>query len=409
MSTVLAYTSPAIGHLFPLTPLLLELQRRGHHVNLRTHESQVGLMRTLGFDAEPIDPRIEAIPMKDSEARGPKNALAKAAEVFAARGVYDAPALRTAIDEVNPDVAIIDINSWGAAFAAEAWGGPWVTFSPYTPALESRGTPPFGPGIAPMTGILGSARDALLRMLVLGAVEKAMLPRLNALRKDLGLTPVASADEFLRKAPLMLVATAKPFEYDTTDWGPDVIMMGASAWEPSQDRPAWLDAIDKPIILVTTSSEFQDDDVLVRTALEAFRNEPVHVIATMPAGVPAGLEIPANATVAQFLPHQPLLDRAEVAVTHGGMGATQKALARGIPVCVVPFGRDQLEVARRVQTSRSGTLLPKKKLSPQRLREAVQTAMTMSAGAALVAQGYAATGGSTTAAEAIETRLLNCT
>lgn len=30
MSTFLAYTSPAAGHLFPLVPGLLELQRRGH-------------------------------------------------------------------------------------------------------------------------------------------------------------------------------------------------------------------------------------------------------------------------------------------------------------------------------------------------------------------------------------------
>ena len=30
------------------------------------------------------------------------------------------------------------------------------------------------------------------------------------------------------------------------------------------------------------------------------------------------------------------------------MGITQKALAAGVPVCAVPFGRDQFEVARRV-------------------------------------------------------------
>jgi UDP:flavonoid glycosyltransferase YjiC (YdhE family) len=49
-----------------------------------------------------------------------------------------------------------------------------------------------------------------------------------------------------------------------------------------------------------------------------------------------------------------VLDRAACAVTHGGMGATQKALAHGVPVCVVPFGRDQLEVARRVRTAGAG-------------------------------------------------------
>jgi hypothetical protein len=31
------------------------------------------------------------------------------------------------------------------------------------------------------------------------------------------------------------------------------------------------------------------------------------------------------------------------------MGAIQKALARGVPVCVVPHGHDHLEVVRRVE------------------------------------------------------------
>jgi len=258
-----------------------------------------------------------------------------------------------------------------------------------------------------MRGFLGKARDALARKAVLGAVEQAMLPTLNALRNDLGLSPVASADEFLRKAPLMLVATARPFEYAATEWGPDVLMTGASIWDPPVDGAAWLSAIERPIILVTTSSEFQDDGVLVRTALEAFRDEPVHVVATIPAGIPDGLQVPANATVKEFVPHSAVLGRAAVAVTHGGMGATQKALANGVPVCVVPFGRDQLEVARRVEVSGAGTRLPARRLSAARLKRAVKAAMAMKEGANRVAAGYKAAGGAPAAADAIEARLLS--
>jgi MGT family glycosyltransferase len=406
MSTILAYTSPAIGHLFPLTPLLLELQSRGHEIHVRTLASRLDEMRSLGFRAEAIDPAVEAVAIDDYTARNAKEALALAAGVFSRRGRHDAGDLTRAIEQVRPDAVVVDVNSWGAGFAAEAWGGPWVSFSPYTPALASRGTPPFGPGVAPMGGPIGAARDAVLRRLVMGAVEKAMTGPINELRADLGLAPVASADEFLRKAPLMLVTTAKPFEYATTDWGPDVVMIGASAWEPPQEAPAWLDGLDLPIVLVTTSSEFQDDGVLVRTALAALADEPVHVVATMPAGLAADLDVPSNATVAQFLPHSAVLDRAAVAITHGGMGATQKALSRGVPVCVVPFGRDQLEVARRVEVSDSGARLPRARLTPERLRGAVRTAMGKTEGARRVADGYAATGGVAAGADAVEQRLL---
>ncbi|MGM9473769.1 glycosyltransferase [Pseudarthrobacter sp. YS3] len=407
MSTILAYTSPAIGHLFPMTPVLLELQNRGHQVHVRTLASKVGLMRDLGFTAVALDPRVEAISHDDYLVRGPRRGLAAAAQTFAARGRFDAPAFKAAVDDVRPDAALVDINAWGACFAAEAWGGPWASFSPYIPVLHSPGTPPFGPGVPPLGGVAGRVRDAALRRLVLGAVEGALTPGINALRADVGLPPVASAEEFLRKAPLMLVTTAKPFEYAATDWGPGVVMIGASAWDPPQKNEDWLDAIRQPILLVTTSSEFQGDGVLVRTALEAFRDEPVHVVATMPAGVAAGMDIPANATVKAFLPHNAVLDRAAVALTHGGMGATQKALAHGVPVCVVPFGRDQLEVARRVQVSGSGTRLPRRRLSPARLRKSVAAAMAMRTGAGRVAEGFRAAGGAVAAADAIESHLLS--
>lgn len=156
---------------------------------------------------------------------------------------------------------------------------------------------------------------------------------------------------------------------------------------------------------MTTSSEYQADEVLVRAAVEGLAGEPCTVVATMPSEVAdaAGLgELPANMRVVGFAPHGPLLDRAVVAVTHGGMGATQKALARGIPVCVVPFGRDQLEVAARVVHADAGTRLPAKRLTPTRLREAVREAAGKTTGAGRVARGYAAAGGASAGADRLE-------
>jgi UDP:flavonoid glycosyltransferase YjiC (YdhE family) len=65
MAVVLAYTSPAIGHLFPFCALLGELAARGHEIHVRTLESGVELCRRLGFAAQPVDPRIEALQSED--------------------------------------------------------------------------------------------------------------------------------------------------------------------------------------------------------------------------------------------------------------------------------------------------------------------------------------------------------
>ncbi len=216
-----------------------------------------------------------------------------------------------------------------------------------------------------------------------------MLPPINTIRADVGVQPVASIDEFLRRAPLMLLASGKPFQYPQTDWGDAVQMIGPCVLDPGPDTiPDWLASIERPIVLVTTSSEKQADANLVATAMTALADEPVHVVATLPAGQPEGFTTPPNATACRFVPHGVVLDRAVCAVTHGGMGATQKALARGVPVCVVPYGRDQFEVARRVEVAQCGTRLPAKKLSPTRLRTKVREAMTMTDGARRVAAGF---------------------
>ena len=66
----------------------------------------------------------------------------------------------------------------------------------------------------------------------MGAAEKVMRPGIAELRSARGLPPVRDADAFFRRAPLLLVATAEPFEYHHDDWGEDIVMVGASAWEP---------------------------------------------------------------------------------------------------------------------------------------------------------------------------------
>lgn len=406
MARILAYTSPAAGHLFPLTPILDELAGRGHHITVRTLAAQVPLMKAHGFAAAPISERVEAIKLDDWRAGNARQALKRAVQCFCARAEHDAPDLRQAIADERPDALLVDINSWGALAAAEAWGGPWAAVCPYPLALRSRDVPPFGPGLPPAVGPFGRLRDTLLRPVVLGTIEHAMRPSLNDVRQQLQLDPLEKVDDMFRRPPLVLYLTAEPLEYPRRDWPDNIVMVGPCDWDPPSEAPGWLSEITGPIVLVTTSSEFQDDGRLVQAALDGLAAEPFTVVATFPAADPARFNPPANARVVRFIPHGQILERAVCAVTHGGMGATQKALAHGVPVCVVPFGRDQLEVARRVEVAEAGTRLSARRLRPDRLRAKVHEAITRTAGAERIAAAFATAGGAPGAADAVETRLL---
>lgn len=404
MAVVLAYMSPALGHLLPFCALLRELARRGHDIHVRTLASGVALCREQGFDARPVDSLIEGLQTLDSTTNVLRSAR-ETVEVLTRRAELEIDDFCYALADVDPDVVIVDANCWGAMSVAETQARPWLALSPFIPYLRSPGSPPFGAGARPWAGPLGQIRNLGVAAVTSLVFDRPLRRGMRPVREALGLPPVRSADELLRRAPKLLVATAKPFEYPHTDWGDTVEMIGPAEFDPGHTAPDWLNAIDQPVVLVTTSSVPQADHALIRTAIEALQDEPVHVVVTAPTAGSGATRVADNVTLSGFVPHSAVLERAVCVITHGGLGITQKALARGIPVCAVPYGRDQFEVARRVEVAGAGTRLPAGRLTADRLRTAVQTAMTKRAGAAAVAEGFAASGGVSHGVDVVEQQM----
>jgi MGT family glycosyltransferase len=399
MARYLAYTSPARGHLYPIVPMLGELRDRGHEVCVRTLASEVGPLAKLGLAAAQLDPVIEAIEHDDWRARTPVGGLKRSIRTFANRATHDLADCRRAIAQEEPDALLVDIMAWGANVAAETAGLPWATFCPFLLPIPSRDAPPFGPGVAPRSDTIGRLRDAVLRRV---GPDLPAMAQMNRLRATVGLPPLKRAADYWTAAPRLIYLTAEPFEYPRSDWPASVRMVGPGVWEPREQAPDWIDDDSRPLVLVTASSEFQDDRELIAVALEALAEENVRVVATTAALDPSSFSPPPNARVERFLPHGPLIERSACVVSHGGMGITQKALAAGVPVCVVPFGRDQLETARRVEVARAGSRLPAGRLNAARLRAKVREAIDCRAGAERVAAGFARAGGAAAAADAME-------
>jgi MGT family glycosyltransferase len=372
----LVYTAPARGHLYPTVPLLLELQQRGHDVVIYTLGAEVDGLRRLGMDARPADPALDGLPFRDYTGRNALDSLKLGTRTMVERGRLDGPQLRAAIEQERPDVIVVDVLSWGAWAVAETSGLPWATIQHTLTPLPSPEVPPFGPGLKPRRGPLGRLRNRILAPLTLGAIERSVLGPGNELRASFGAPPFGSAEAMFTAPPLTLYLTSKSFEYPRTDWPASYCFTGPLNWDPPSAAPAWIDQLNRPVALVTASSLFQDDGRLIATALAALADEDLDVVATMPAGLEAQ-DIPANAHLEEFVPHSLLLPRSVVAITHGGLGATQKAMTHGVPVVVVPFGRDQSEVGRRVQAAGVGILLPRKKLTRRRLQKAVRDAMAL--------------------------------
>jgi MGT family glycosyltransferase len=397
---VLAYTSPARGHLTPMMGPLLELHRRGAEVHVRTLAAGVDNVRAAGLAVEPIAAAIEAIHHDDHEARVQMTSGARSFTTLRGRAKHEVPDLEAALEQVAPDLLIVDSTTFGAKAVAERRGLPWAVSQPSLLEEPAADGTPFGLGLQPLGGPLGRARDRALGVLADGFDRRSRLPAVNSGRRAAGLPPLRSAAEFRHRAPLTLYFTAEPLDYPRR-LPPSVVMIGPSLWDPAPAGSVELPQGERPMILVGCSSEFQDDGAIAAAALAGLRDSYRVVITT--AGVdPASLGDPGDALVERYLPHTAILPHADAVVCHGGMGITQKALAFGVPVCVVPWGRDQLDVAAHVVAAGAGTRVSRRRLSPTRLAAAVEGALACRDGAARVQAGFEATGGVVTAADRLE-------
>ena len=405
MSRILAYTSPALGHLFPMTPLLLELRSRGHHVHVRTLAGQVERMQSLGLEASATDPRIETIENVDWRAGNARAALASVVSTFVARGEYDAPDLEQAIADQQPDLLIVDINAWGASVAAEASGLPYVVFSPYTPPIRSVGTPPFGPGFKPLPGLLGRVRDGLLRPLVMGAAEKAMGPGIAKLRAARGpgagrerrrVLPPGAADagghgRAVRVPPRGL---GRRHHDDRCE------LLGAAR---GGAVPGWTTSTARSCSSRRPRSSRTTASWCVRRSRHSPTSPSPSSRPCRPAS-PTTWSCPPTRGSSAFLPHGPLLERAAVASRTVAWARPRRRSRTAYPSA---WCRSGATSSRWRCGSRSAAAAPgcrRRSSTPRRLRTAVREAMGRADGARRVADGYRATGGVSAAADTIEAR-----
>src|SRR3954454_21093171 len=120
MARILAYTSATPGHVYPPVGMLLELQRRGHAIHVRTQAPDLDGLRALGFEAAPVDPRIEEIEFDDWRARSQINGQRRILSLYEEFARLEIPDAQKAIGEVRPDALVMDVQCEGGGYVAAA-------------------------------------------------------------------------------------------------------------------------------------------------------------------------------------------------------------------------------------------------------------------------------------------------
>jgi MGT family glycosyltransferase len=354
------------GNVPPELSAARQLLARGHSVTVLAEDSVMEDVGATG--AEMIrwlhapnrkDRRPENDPARDWECKYPWQLVDRIAKTLIIGPAADyARDVSDAIDRCRPDVVVCSMFCVGGMVAAEAAGIPFVPLFANVYPLPADGLPPFGTGLRPARGPVGRYRDRVLNRLTEYLWDASGLSRLNALRREYGLAPVSHTLDQLRSARRQLVQTSADFDFP---WTPpaNVRYVGPVLDDPVWAQTPWMPpAGDAPLVLVAMSSTFQDQVGCLQRVLDALGTLKIRGVMTAgPAIDVTELTSPANVTILERASHQQILQHAALLITHGGHGTAMKALAAGVPMVLLPHGRDQGDTATRVTLRGAGISL----------------------------------------------------
>lgn len=368
------------GNVPPELHAVRRLVERGHSVTVLAEDSIAEEARATGAVLRPWrhapnrpDRRAENDPARDWECKYPWQLVERMmATMFVGPAAEYARDVNEAIAVTRPDLLICSMFCVGGMVAADAAGIPFDLLLPNVYPLPTEGMPPFGLGLQPARGPLERLRDRIILAVGERYWDSKGLARLNALRGRHGLAPLMHFLDQARGARRHLVLTSTAFDFPAT-LPANVRYVG-----PVLDDPLWAETSwtpprgNDPLVLVSMSSTFQDQVGCLRRVAEALGTLPVRgLVTTGPAIDAASVNSPPNVTVVPSAPHRQVLRYAAVLVTHGGHGTAMKALAAGVPMILMPHGRDQPDTAARV-TARGAGITLRRTATPQVIADAVR-------------------------------------
>lgn len=257
------------------------------------------------------------------------------------------------------DVVAVDTMIPSARLGAEVAGVPTVIVM-HSAYMVPRGeVPPLGTGLRPASGRLGRLRDRSAAAAALAAFRHG-LPALNQARAEFGLAPLRDALDLMGAADRILVCTSPCYDFAPGSVPENVRYVGPQLDHAASAEAgrAWAGPPGRRLVLVGLSSTVMRQEGLLQRAADALGQLDVQgLITTGPAVDPALIAAPPNVTVTRWVRHADVLPCCSAVITHGGHGTVLKALIAGVPLVVVPLGRDQPDNAARVVYAGAGIRL----------------------------------------------------
>ena len=193
-------------------------------------------------------------------------------------------------------------------------------------------------------------------------------PVFNKIAAEYGLSPIARVVDLLAGDLSLIVGTP---ETDPVSPTARVTHIGPIVWQRGNaELPPWVASLNsnQPLVWVysgnpryagTAGSTACDSIVVIRAAIAALADAPLHVVLTtgyqdVPAEIGA---LPANFHHAAYLPGRAMAERSQLMVHHGGHSSVMQSLAAGVPSVIIPTMTERESNARRLVALGAGEIV----------------------------------------------------
>ena len=374
---------PATGHLNTMTPLGYELKQRGHQVTLIGTLDAKEKTEAAGLDfqsyAEQDCPLgfTPASLIKLGELSG-LDALRYSIELFQKGVITMMHEGLEVIRNAKVDLLLIDQASFGGSSVAEFLEIPFITVTSALMLNREDSVPPCNFGWAYSPSLLARLRNKLGYKL-LDKLIKNLTQTISEQRKALNLPPFTHANDAYSKIA-QLCRQPEEFEYPRQNL-PDCFHFTGSFHNPLSRANIsfpYEKLNGKPLIYASMGTIQNQLLGIFSQIAEACQDLDAQLIISLggsaePDSLPAFKGTPI---VVKYAPQLEILQKAQLTITHAGLNTTLESLSYGVPMVAIPIANDQPGVAARIAWTKTGMVIPVKKLTVPKLQNAVQTVLS---------------------------------
>jgi MGT family glycosyltransferase len=349
------------GNLNPLLTAARRLSQKGHRVCFIDEAWHGDEIKRAGFDHIAWRRPAPVVPPAASNADPVWAEIRVVLEQMTFGGAIDyAGDTMDALRREPVDAVLTNDLLAGPAIAAEAAGVPYALLAPHVSVRPLDGVPTGITGLVPDDTAEYQAAEERSRTKLTDLLN-SYLPALNRARAAFGLLPLNHVFDHYDRADRVLIGMSAAFDFNATRLPTNLRYIGPLLDTPEWARAwisPWSENSTRPRVLVSLSTSFQNQAGLLQRIITALGTMELDAIVTVgPAMMKETFEAPSNVSILPGAPHDTVMKEVSLVVTHAGHGTVARSLLNGVPLLVIPMGRDQGSNAIRVAARGAGLAL----------------------------------------------------